>query len=67
MTAAHQALATNPKTLQLKSDEKVTPLNGTVRSKFSGKSVELGSKVSVVFSMQFDDDVNLNDVYLKLT
>ena len=67
MTAAHQALATNPNTLQLKSDEKVTLLNGTPKAYFSGKTLELGNNVSIVFMMQFDDSVDLNTVSLKLS
>ena len=67
MTAAHQALATNPNTLQLKSDTKVVPLNGTATAKFSGKTLELGNNISLVFLMQFDDDVDKNNVSLKLS
>ena len=66
LTIAQRKLATDPSTLNIKSDASETKISSP-KAQFTGKNLLLGNNVAIVYYMTFDSSVKTNNVNLKLT
>lgn len=66
LTSAQKALATDPSTINIKSDASEETISSP-KAQFTGKNLLLGNNVSIVYYMTFDSSVDKNKVTLELS